>query len=72
MSGPKSKFNAQGGLCNQGGRVALEETAPAKVQQDFIIDQLAGMQEILRAAETEKAPACKKPAHVADVPFRRN
>lgn len=62
-------FNVQTGLCNQNGRIALDASAPAKVQEAFIVDQLTGSAEIAAAAK-QKLPACTAPVSVSGVPYK--
>lgn len=62
-------FNVQSGLCNQNGRVALDASAPAPVQEAFIVDQLTGSAQIAAAAK-QALPACAHPVSVSNVPYK--
>ncbi len=71
MSSPTKTFNAQSGLCKLSGNLALDASAPAKVQEAFMIDQLTGGADIEKvAAAKEKLPDCKKPQHITTTRYQ--
>ena len=55
-----ANFNVQTGLCNSGGFVALNASAPQSVQTDFLADQLVnGNKLIIQSSQGQVLPACK-------------